>query len=42
MDLMLAARDEAFARVLERDTSRDWHVWMNAVRNMTERKIAIV
>jgi ATP-dependent DNA helicase RecG len=42
IDLMLSARDEAFDRVLNNDRSPDWQMWMGAVSNLTEGKIAIV
>jgi ATP-dependent DNA helicase RecG len=42
IDLMLSAKDEAFERVMNGDTSPEWQNWMNAVANLTEGKIAIV
>jgi ATP-dependent DNA helicase RecG len=42
MDLMLAAKDEAFEHVLEHDRSSEWQAWMNAVRGVTEGRIAMV
>ncbi len=42
MDLMLRARDEAFKSVLGQGASAEWHVWIDAVRSLTEGKISIV
>ncbi len=41
-DLMLAARDEAFARVLGGDSSSEWKVWMEAVHNFVNGRIILV
>ena len=42
MDLMLAAREEAFERVLGGDSSPEWQSWVDAVARLTEGAIAIV
>jgi ATP-dependent DNA helicase RecG len=36
LDLVTAARDEAFRRVLEGDTSAEWQVWLAAVDRLAE------
>jgi ATP-dependent DNA helicase RecG len=41
-DLMLAARDEAFARVLGSDASEDWRHWIATVRNLTAGEVTVV
>jgi ATP-dependent DNA helicase RecG len=40
--LMLAARDEAFGRVLGGDESEEWQTWVHVVRSLTAGEIAIV
>lgn len=42
MDLILAARDEAFKRVLGGDASPEWQSWVDAVARLTEGEIAVV
>jgi len=42
IDLMVTARDEAFKRVLDGDQSCEWLAWMDAVRNITEGRLALV
>jgi len=41
-DLMLKAREEAFGRVLEGDTSDEWLRWVGAVRKLAEGRIPLV
>ncbi len=41
-DLMLAARTEAFERVLGGDGSEEWQGWVEAVRGLTAGRIAVV
>jgi ATP-dependent DNA helicase RecG len=41
-DLMLAAREEAFERVLGGDASAEWRVWVGAVRGIADGRIAVV
>jgi ATP-dependent DNA helicase RecG len=41
-DLMLAAREEAFGRVLGSDDSEEWRRWTEAVRGLTAGDIAVV
>jgi ATP-dependent DNA helicase RecG len=40
-DLMLAARDEAFGRVLGNDTSEEWQIWLKAVRSLATGRVTI-
>jgi ATP-dependent DNA helicase RecG len=42
IDLMLAARDEAFQRVVESDASAEWQKWLDAVSNLAEGRTTIV
>jgi ATP-dependent DNA helicase RecG len=41
-DLMLAARDEAFRRVLGCDHSEEWQRWIDTVRSLMIGEIAVV
>ena len=41
-DLMLAAREEAFDRVLGGDDSEEWQGWVGAVRRLTAGRIEVV
>jgi ATP-dependent DNA helicase RecG len=41
-DMMLEARDMAFKRVLGGDTSREWGIWVEAVRSLAEGKTVIL
>jgi ATP-dependent DNA helicase RecG len=41
-DLMLAAREEAFERVLGGDDSEEWQGWIHAVRSLTAGLIKVV
>jgi ATP-dependent DNA helicase RecG len=41
-DLMLAARDEAFGRVLGDDDSAEWQLWVETVRGLTQGEVIVV
>ncbi len=41
-DMMLTARDMAFKRVLSRDASREWQIWVDAVRSLAAGKTVII
>jgi RecG-like helicase len=41
-DLMLAARDEAFERVLGGDDSQEWLSWLGVVRSLAAGEITVV
>jgi ATP-dependent DNA helicase RecG len=42
VDLMLAARDEAFGRILGGDETAEWREWMAAVRDYTDGRVTVV
>jgi ATP-dependent DNA helicase RecG len=41
-DMMLQARDMAFKRVLGRDSSGEWQIWVDAVRSLAKGKTVII
>jgi ATP-dependent DNA helicase RecG len=41
-DMMLKARDMAFSRVLGKDASSEWRVWVEAVRSLAAGKTVII
>jgi ATP-dependent DNA helicase RecG len=42
MDLMLRARDEAFGGVLQKEPSREWRAWIEAVKGPIDGRMSVI